>query len=138
MSEHLPINLFVSNELSKQLPQLLVRLEQLTAKVNLRTLMAHWYADESACLTINFHLQTYTDFALEASESAKVKAKSYADDVNCSYDQAKHHIDCAIAFNQNELQMLNLKQKLISPLLLLKLEKVLNIIAKEYHLPQLN
>ena len=146
MTEQLPISIYVSDDLSKQWLNLNSITNKLEAQFNFQTMTANWYGDENNILFIQLLLETpqgFTKLKESLQESAKDKQQikqvktfeNYSDDVFSFTDEkAPQQLMCTIAITEVEQRLLNKQVKLLAGLVQIKLQKVLNIIAKQLNL----
>ena len=146
MTEQLPISIYVSDDLSKQWLNLNSITNKLEAQFNFQTMTANWYGDENNILFIQLLLETpqgFTKLKESLQESAKDKQQikqvktfeNYSDDVFSFTDEkAPQQLMCTIAITEVEQRLLNKQAKLLAGLVQIKLQKVLNIIAKQLNL----
>ena len=142
MIEQLPIIINASNELTTVLPQLNAVTNRLEAQFNFQSMLANWYGDEYSILFIQLLLETPQGFTAlkekqkEMQQTKQVETfKTHSDDVfSFIDDNDPQQLICTIAITEFEQNLLDQQAKLLGGLLQIKLQKVLNIIAKQLNL----
>ena len=142
LTDELPISIQCCDDLLAQFTKITSVCDKLEAQFNFQTMTANWYGDESNILFVNLSLETLETLeTLEScekthKENSHQKIHRYSDDVfslNENRDNAQI-LTCYIAITESELIMLNQQPKLLAGLLQIKLQKVLNLIAKQLNL----
>jgi hypothetical protein len=140
MTEQLPISIYVCKDLLKQLININSAnvnsiINKLEAQFNFQTMTANWYGDEDNITFIQLLLETPQNFAIKKEKAQTNQMKmfdAYSDDVFSFYDNSEsQQLICVIAVTDLEQKILAQKEKLLSGLLQIKCQKVLNIIAKK-------
>jgi hypothetical protein len=143
MTEQLPISLYVCNDLLKQLTNVNSAhansiINKLEAQFNFQTMTANWYGDEDNIMFIQLLLETPKNFSSKKEKTQINQSKTftvYSDDVFSFHDDSEpQQLTCVIAVTELEQNFLKQKEKLLSGLLQIKLQKVLNIMAKKLSL----
>lgn len=135
MTEQLPISISVCDDLVQQFTKIRSVCNKLEAQFNFQTMTANWYGNEGVVLSVKLFIETANSFDIHkhAQEQAQSKTKNYSDDVFSYYDNSEktQTLNCYIAITDSELTMLNQQHKILAGLLHIKLQKVLNLIAKQ-------
>lgn len=136
MTEQLPISIIVGNELLPKFAKITSVTNKLVAQFNFQTMAANWYSDENNIWYVQIHLETPHSFiAHQAKSQASYLIKNYSDDAFSYIDNNSEQIlTCFIAITDVELTLLNQQHTLLAGLLNIKLQKVLNLIAKQLKL----
>ncbi len=137
MTEQLPISIHISDNLIQQFAKIISVCNKLEAQLNFQTMIANWYGDEDSTTFVQLSLDTPDSFAEHKKNKAHQEVQNYCDDV-FSYRgnmQQKQLVICHIAITDSELALLNQQSKLLAGLLRVKLQKVLNLLAKQLKLP---
>jgi hypothetical protein len=97
---------------------------------------ANWYGDESNILFIQLHLEAPQSFIAQKEALQQQQVSDFSDDVFSFYQQygKEQVLICHIAITDSELVLLNQQNQLLAALLTVKLQKVLNLIAKQLNL----
>jgi len=137
MNETLPISIKVNEELVQRLTKVVAVTNKLEAQFNFQTLAANWYGDEDNIHSILLRLESAASFesnwqVFEENSSMK----QYSDDVfSITNSESKlFQTVCYIAITTVELMLVTEQTKLLPALLQVKLQKVLNLIAKKHAL----
>jgi len=135
MTEQLPISIYVSDDLKQQFEKVTSVCNKLEAQLNFQTMTANWYEDENNILFIKLCLETPNGFA-EKKRQQLEEIKIYSDDVFSYYQKSEKEqvMLCPIAITDAELTLLSQENKLLTKLLQVKLQKVLNLIALQLNL----
>jgi hypothetical protein len=139
MTEQLPISIYVCDDLTKQFVNINSITNKLAAQFNFQAMTANWYGDEDNILFIQLLLETPQRFTIqkenkkEQQQKQQLKAfKTHSDDVFSFIDDKEpQQLICVIAITEFEQTLLEQQAKLLCGLLQIKLQKVLNIIAKQ-------
>ena len=136
MTEQLPISIYACDHLMQQFAKITSVCNKLEAQFNFQTMTANWYGDEDNILLVRLCIETPQSFALQNKMQSQLKAQNYSDDVFSYYENSEKEqtLICHIAITDTELIMLNQQNKLLAGLLHIKLQKVLNLIAKQLKL----
>lgn len=142
MTEQLPISIYVCDDLTKQWVNINSITNKLSAQFNFQAMTANWYGDEDNILFIQLLLETPKGFAIQKrkqQENQQIKqvkrVEIHSDDVfSVLDDKDSRQLVCTIAITESEQNLLEQQAKLLSGLLQIKLQKVLNIIAKRLNL----
>ncbi|MBL4822544.1 MAG: hypothetical protein JKX90_03335 [Colwellia sp.] len=138
MTEPLPISIYVCADLTKQLLNVNSITNKLTAQFNFQAMTANWYGDEDNIPFIQLWLETPQGFTnqKEKLQSQRVETfKSHSDDVFSFIDDKEpQQLISIIAITEFEQNLLAQQVNLLAGLLQMKLQKVLNIIAKQLNL----
>jgi hypothetical protein len=138
MTEQLPISIYVCNDLTEQWVNINSITNKLSAQFNFHAMRANWYGDEDNILYIQLLLETPQGFTIQMEKQQTKQAKTfevYSDDVFSFIDeQEPQQLICTVAITESEHNLLAQQTKLLSGLLQIKLQKVLNIIAKQLNL----
>jgi len=146
MTEPLPISIHVDDDLKQQFIKLTSASNKLEAQFNFQTMTANWYSDEDNILFVQLHLETPQSFVAQqqAQQKAQQQAQQceltiFSDDVFSFYDKGSETplLICHIAVTDAELTLLKQQEQLLVALIQVKLQKVLNLIAKQLNLPTL-
>jgi len=142
MTEQLPIIINIHSELVEKFPKIKSVINKLEAQFNFHTLTANWYGDEEHILLIQLALETPMSFSQRQGEltqhsAAEIEISNFSDDVICLFNDIEHQLLCHIAITESELTLLEQESKLLVGLLSAKLQKVLNLIAKQQSLPSI-
>jgi len=144
MTEPLPISIHVDDDLKQQFIKLTSASNKLEAQFNFQTMTANWYSDEDNILFVQLHLETPQSFVAQqqAQQKAQQQAQQceltiFSDDVFSFYNKGSEAplLICHIAVTDAELTLLKQQEQLLIALIQVKLEKVLNLIAKQLNLP---
>lgn len=138
MTEQLPISIYVCDDLIKEFVNIHSVTNKLEAQFNFQTMTANWYGDEDTILFIKLLLETPQEFAnkIEKQQTKLVEEfKVHSDDVFSFIDtQDSQKLTFTIAITEYEQKILLQRVKLLSGLLQVKLQKVLNIAAEQLNL----
>ncbi len=141
MTEQLPISIYACENLMQQFAKITSVCNKLEAQFNFQTMTANWYGDEDNILFVRLCIETPQGFVLQKKMQSQHEAHNYCDDVFSyyafSHDEKSENeqiLICHIAITDTELTMLNQQNKLLARLLKIKLQKVLNLIAKQLKL----
>jgi len=136
MTVPLPISIHVCDELQQQLGKAGSVCNKLEAQFNFHTMTANWYGEEDSILFIQLCLETPQSFTERQELLLKVDTTTYSDDVFSCYDKSEKEkvLICYISITSTELALLKQQHKLLSGLLQIKLQKVLNLIATQLKL----
>ncbi|KGJ91163.1 hypothetical protein [Colwellia psychrerythraea] len=139
MTEQLPITINVNNGLSNKFLKIKSICHKLEALFNFQTLKANWYGDEEEILTIKLCLETPVSFTecqgrLNKLTAGEVIISPFSDDVISCLNESEQQLLCYIAVTDSELVLLEQQPKLLTGLLQVKLNKVLNLIANQQYL----
>ncbi|PHR80953.1 MAG: hypothetical protein COA59_16780 [Colwellia sp.] len=142
MTEPLPISIYVCDDLTKQFVKINSITNKLVAQFNFQAMTANWYGDEDNIPFIQLLLETPQGF-INQKEQQKEKqqtkqvqtVKTHSDDVFSFIDDKESQLLIyTIAITESEQVLLAQQAKLLAGLLQIKLQKVLNIIAKQLNL----
>ena len=134
----LPITLTISDEIAGLCPPIAQAKARLLAELNLATLSALWYADESRILSLHCSLLDEQEFSLRQQQQAQEHQRTlYAKDVVCDYASHIHEAKLRIAVTPAELSLIQSAPNVVNAYLRTKLFKVLNLIARDQQLPPL-
>jgi hypothetical protein len=139
MAEKLPISIYVCDELTNKLVNINSITNKLVAQFNFQAMTANWYGDEDNIIFIQLLLETAEGFTVHKEHKKEQQQKkqlevfeNHSDDVFSFIDEKEpQQLICVIAITEFEQHLLEQQVKLLSGLLQLKLQKVLNIIAKK-------
>jgi len=133
MTEKLPISITVCNDLVQKLTKVTSVCNKLEAQFNFQTMIANWYGNEELMLTVKLFIETEISFAIHKQGKVHSGIKNHSDDVFSYYEKSEkiQAISCYIAITNSELSLLNQQHKILAGLLHIKLQKVLNLIAKQ-------
>lgn len=138
MTEQLPISIYVCDDLTEQWVKINSITNKLSAQFNFQAMTANWYGDEDNIIFIQLLLETPQGFTyqLEKQQIEQVKTfEIHSDDVfSIIDDKDPRQLIYTIAITESEQNLLEQQAKLLSGLLQIKLQKVLNIIAKQLSL----
>lgn len=138
MTEQLPISIYVCDDLTEQWVKINSITNKLSAQFNFQAMTANWYGDEDNIIFIQLLLETPEGFTyqLEKQQIEQVKTfEIHSDDVfSIIDDKDPRQLIYTIAITESEQNLLEQQAKLLSGLLQIKLQKVLNIIAKQLSL----
>jgi len=136
MTEQLPISIYVCDDLTQQWVNINSITNKLAAQFNFQAMTANWYGDEDTILYIQLGLETPQRFANQKQQTKQVKTfKVHSDDVFSFIDDNEpQQLICTIAITESEQNLVNKQVKVLGGLLQIKLQKVLNIIAKQLNL----
>ncbi|WP_189376416.1 hypothetical protein [Thalassotalea profundi] len=140
MSDLLPISIIPSDELSKKFNLLAGACNKLEAQFNFQTMTAGWYGDEEAILIIRFLLETPSDFSVYTEQNtgqSNTQSYPFADDVICYQVADSLQLDCIVALTETEQELLVINNTLLFSYLSTKLQKALNLIAKQKDLVEI-
>lgn len=142
MTEQLPISIYVCDDLTKQWVNINLIANKLSAQFTFQAMTANWYGDEDNVIFIQLLLETPQSFAIkkkkqqEKQQTKQVKTfKIYSDDVfSFINDEDPQQLICTGAITDFEQNLIDQQKNLLAGLLQIKLQKVLNIIAKQLNL----
>mgnify|MGYP003385616593 CR=1 FL=1 len=138
MTEQLPISINVCNDFTEQWNQINSITNKLAAQFNFQAMTANWYGDEDTILYIQLQLETPQSFVIEKEKQQIKSFKAFtvhSDDVFSFIDNNEPpQLICTIAITEFEQDLLNKQVKVLASFLQIKLQKVLNIIAKQLNL----
>ncbi|WP_114326778.1 hypothetical protein [Candidatus Colwellia aromaticivorans] len=142
MTEQLPISIYVCDDLTEKWVNINSITNKLSAQFNFQAMTANWYGDEDNILFIQLLLETPQRFAIQKKkqkENQQTKQaetlKTHSDDVfSVIDDKEPQQLIFTIAITESEQNLLAQQAKLLNGLLQIKLQKVLNIIAKQLNL----
>lgn len=136
MTEQLPISIYVCDGLMQKFAKITSVCNKLEAQFNFQTMTANWYGDEDNVLLVRLSLETPESFELEKKLQSQLELNSYSDDVFSYFEgnENKQKFVSHIAITETELAMLHQQDKLLAGLVQIKLQKVLNLIAKQLKL----
>jgi hypothetical protein len=136
MIEQLPISIFVCDDLKQKFLKITSVCNKLEAQFNFQTMTANWYGDEENVFLVRLYLETPESFELEKKVHSQLDLNSYSDDVFSYFEGGENEQKFIyhIAITETELSMLNQQNKLLAGLVQIKLQKVLNLIAKQLKL----
>ncbi|MCW8864451.1 MAG: hypothetical protein OQK09_12300 [Colwellia sp.] len=139
MSEQLPISIIVNTELAMQFGKVNSIANKLEAQFNFQTMTANWYGDEDNIFFIQLHVDTPQSFVSLQERLQQNDIKFYSDDVFSFYEKEGEQqvLICHIAITHSELALLIQQHQLLAALLSVKLQKVLNLVAKQLNLPSI-
>lgn len=134
----LPITLTISDEIAGLCPPIAQAKARLLAELNLATLSALWYADESRILTLHFTLLNEQEFTLyQQQQASEYQRTLFAKDVMCDYASHAYEARLKVAVTPAELSLIQGAPNVVNAYLRTKLFKVLNLIARDQQLPPL-
>lgn len=142
MTEKLPISIYVCADLAKQFVNIHSVTNKLSAQFNFQAMTANWYGDEDDIIFIQLALETPQRFSdqqikqIEKQQNKQINSfEIHSDDVFSFIDNKEpRQLNCIVAITEFEQSLLNQQAKLLSGLLQIKLQKVLNIIAQQLNL----
>ena len=142
MTEPLPISIYVCDDLTKQFVKINSITNKLVAQFNFQAMTANWYGDEDNIPFIQLLLETpqgFTNQKEQQKEKQQTKqvqtVKTHSDDVFSFIDDKESQLLIyTIAITESEQVLLAQQAKSLAGLLQIKLQKVLNIIAKQLNL----
>jgi hypothetical protein len=136
MTEPLPISIYACDDLMQKFVKIASVCNKLEAQFNFQTMTANWYGDEDNVLFVRLCLETPLSFTLNKKSQSQHDLNCYSDDVYSYFESSenKQSLMSHIAITETELTMLNQQNKLLAGLLQIKLQKVLNLIAKQLKL----
>jgi len=136
MTEQLPISIYACDDLMQQFAKITSVCNKLEAQFNFQTMTANWYGDEDNVLFVRLCLETPQSFTLLKKIQPQQDRKNYSDDAFSYFEsrENKQNLISHIAITEAELTMLNQQNKLLAGLIHIKLQKVLNLIAKQLKL----
>jgi len=136
MTEQLPISIHIDTELKQKFDKITSVCNKLEAQFNFQTMTANWYGDENNILFVQLCFESPQNFTLQHKAQSLHVIENYSDDAFSYYENSEkeQRLICHIALTDSELTMLNQQNKLLSGLLQVKLQKVLNLIAKQLQL----
>jgi len=142
MTEQLPISIYVCDDLTKQFVKIHSITNKLAAQFNFQAMTANWYGDEDKIPFIQLLLETpqgFTNQKEQQKEKQQTKqvqtVKTHSDDVfSFIEDKESQRLIYTIAITESEQVLLAQQATLLTGLLQMKLQKVLNIIAKQLNL----
>ncbi len=137
MSEQLPISILPRKELAMQFAKTNSIANKLEAQFNFQTMTANWYGDEANILFVQLYLETPQSFIAQQKKQQQQQITLFSDDVFSFYKKIDNAqiLVCHIAITNSELALLNQQNQLLTALLKVKVQKVLNLIAKQLNLP---
>ncbi len=137
MPEKLPISILPREELAMQFGKINSIVNKLEAQFNFQTMTANWYGDEGNILFVQLHLETPQSFVAQQEAQQQYHVNIFSDDVFSFYKKAEKEqvLVCHIAITNSEVTLLEQQSQLLAALLKVKLQKVLNLIAKQLNLP---
>lgn len=133
MLEQLPISIIPCQELAVQFDKIKGVANKLEAQFNFQTMTANWYGDEEGIIFITLRVETSDSFA-KVQQKKQATLESFSDDVFYIRNNQEKLLECFIAITQAELALLSQQGRVLGALLQIKLQKVLNLIAKRLHL----
>ncbi|MEI6894964.1 MAG: hypothetical protein V5789_10140 [Colwellia sp.] len=136
MTVQLPIIINIHSKLVETFSKINSVCNKLEAQFNFQTLAASWYGDEKHILSIQLALETPASFIIRLDElddisGETITVKHFSDDVICRINKVENQFFCYIAMTTSELELLELKPKLLASFIQVKLHKVLNLIAEQ-------
>lgn len=135
MTEQLPISINVCDDLANQLVNIQSVTNKLAAQFNFQTMAANWYGDEENTLYIQLSIETPQRFINQKESQQSKQAKEFvmhSDDVFSFVGETQpRQVNYIIAITELEQSILDEKAKILESLLRIKLQKVLNVIAKK-------
>lgn len=138
MTEQLPISIYVCDDLTKQWAHINSLTNKLAAQFNFQAMTANWYGDEDTILYIQLQLETPQSFKHKKKQQQIEALKSFtlhSDDVFSFIDDNEPpQLIYTIAITESEQDLLNKQVKVLGGLIQIKLQKVLNIVAKQLNL----
>lgn len=142
MTDELPITIKVDSNLLSKFCKLKSISNKLEAQFNFHTLAANWYGDEDNILLIQLLVATPLIFSqrqaeMQQLEHGDVQISHFSDDVICAFNDVEQQLLCHIAITDSELDLLESQPKILAGFLHAKLNKVLNLIAKQQSLPSI-
>ncbi len=142
MTEQLPITISINSELVDRFVKINSVGNKLEAQFNFHALTANWYGDEENVLQISLQLEVEETFSTLKAEQKKLDGETlnvttFSDDVFNSFNATELQLACYIAITESEVELLESQPKLLAVFLQKKLQKVLNLIAKQQSLTQI-
>mgnify|MGYP000058901375 CR=1 FL=1 len=136
MTEKLPISIDACAELQQQFVKICSVCNKLEAQFNFQTMMANWYGDENNMLAVQLHLLTPENFSSLKNSASQGKVTHHSDDVFSDFEQNTNQASLTvyIAITAAELILLSQQAKVLTALLNVKLQKVLNLVAQQLKL----
>lgn len=137
MTEQLPISIYVCDDLTKQFVKINSITNKLAAQFNFQAMTANWYGDEDKIPFIQLLLETPQGFTNQKEQQTKQvrTVKTHSDDVFSFIENKESQpLIYTIAITESEQALLAQQEKLLAGLLRIKLQKVLNIVAKQLNL----
>jgi hypothetical protein len=136
MTEQLPISIDACDELVQQYTKIISVNNKLEAQFNFQTMTANWYGDEDNILFVKLFIETPARFILQKNELNDNNLQHYSDDAFSYLNnrEKEQMLICHVAITETELTLLENQPKLLAGLLQVKLQKVLNLIAKQLQL----
>lgn len=133
MTEKLPISIDACDNLMQQFVKITSVCNKLEAQFNFQTMRANWYGDEDNILFVQLCIETPKNFALQKKGQRQALTQNYSDDAFSYFqrNEKQQTLVCHIAITEAEMALLSQQHKLLSALLHIKLQKVLNLIAKQ-------
>ena len=138
MTEQLPISIYVCDDLKQHFVKINSVCNKLEAQFNFQTMTANWYSDEDNVCYVQLYIETPQGFVEQQKRHQQVDTQIHCDDV-FSYDvfcsdgnnKKKQTLVYCLALTESELALLNQQTKILAGLLQAKLQKILNLIAKQ-------
>jgi hypothetical protein len=136
MTEKLPISIDVNESLLQKFTKISSVSRKLEAQFNFQTMVANWYGDEYNLWFVRLCIETPSSFEAQKKYRSNHTVQNYSDDVFSYFDKAENEqiLMCYIAITESELTMLTQQSKLLAGFLNVKLQKTLNLIAKQLSL----
>lgn len=136
MTEKLPITIDVCDPLIQQFSKIASVCNKLEAQLNFQTMGANWYAEEDNILFVQLKIETLKTYELLKKSYQEYNIKNYSDDVFSCYENTDkvQQLNCYIAITDVETAMLEQQSNVLADLLNIKLNKVINLIAKQLKL----
>lgn len=138
MTEQLPISIYVCDDLLNKWIKINSITNKLSAQFNFQAMTANWYGDEEKILFIQLFLETPERFISQQTKLQTKQVKGleiYSDDAfSFIDDEESQQLICTIAVTESEQKLIDQQTKLLAGLVQVKLQKILNIIAKKFNL----
>ena len=132
----LPISIYVCDKLQQQFERIRSVCNKLEAQFNFHTMTANWYGEEDNIFFVQLSLETPQSFIEKQKLLQQVDTTTYSDDAFSYYDKNDQEqvLICYLSITNTELALLEQQHKLLTGLLQIKLQKVLNLIATQLKL----
>jgi len=136
MTAPLPISIYVCDKLQQQFERIRSVCNKLEAQFNFHTMTANWYGEEDNIFFVQLSLETPQSFIEKQKLLQQVDTTTYSDDAFSYYDKNDQEqvLICYLSITNTELALLEQQHKLLTGLLQIKLQKVLNLIATQLKL----
>ena len=136
MTAPLPISIYVCDKLQQQFERIRSVCNKLEAQFNFHTMTANWYGEEDNIFFVQLCLEAPQSFIEKQKLLQQVDTTTYSDDAFSYYDKNDQEqvLICYLSITNTELALLEQQHKLLTGLLQIKLQKVLNLIATQLKL----